>query len=282
MNTITLIAHNRPSYTAQTIMGLTEALLNTVNPVFDKLIFSIDPGNSEVVDVCEKAAEVLANGSVIECVVYVNKGRLSDDGTIAVATNTELALMRAFEENDSDFNLSIEDDAVLTPDATLIAEWFLRCHGGPTSGYLLMSMCNHRDFGRNRNPGTIPNDPSYIAEAAHITSPFAWCLSRYQWPFVRDSWNKKIKFPMGWDWSLSYAMRLEKKRALHPVLSRCRNIGREGGVHESVETFDHSQLGLTYSDGTYSGDYRIVARIPDSELEQLDPWMTLELGRSSR
>jgi hypothetical protein len=282
VKTITIIAHDRPLYTAKVISALAEALIKPSEPAFDLLIMSVDPGCREVMEVCERAAKVLTESGVIECVVYVNVPRQSASPTDAVAENELLALSRAFDEHDSEFNLSLEDDAVLTPDSALLADWFYRCHGGPLSDYLLMAMCNHRDFGRGKNPGDVPDDPSYIAEAAHIAAPFAWCLSKWQWPFVRDSWNKKVVNPSGWDWSLSYAMRLAKRRALHPILSRCKNIGREGGVHESVESFDQSQGGLVYSDGTYEGDYKIVVRVPGSELERLEPWMLPELSLGSR
>ena len=282
MKTITMIAHDRPAYTAQAIGALAEALVKLDELTFDELIFSIDPGNDEVARVCERASQTLAESGIVECSVYVNASRQSASPTDAVAENELLALGRAFEDRDSDFNLSLEDDAVLTPDAALLAKWFWECHGGPASEYTLMAMCNHRDFGRGKNPGGIPDDPSYVAEATHISSPFAWCTSRWQWPFIRDHWNKKVVNPSGWDWSLSYAMRLDKRRALHPVLSRCKNIGREGGVHEYPEWFDQSQGGLVYSNGTYAGPYKVVAKIPDSELERLEPWMLPELERSKQ
>ena len=278
MKTVTLIAHSRPGYTAQAIGALAEALLKPDEPIFDKLIISIDPGNAEVETICNRMAEVLSTSGVIDCTVYVNAPRQSPSPTDAVAENELLALSRAFEEHGSEFNLSIEDDAILTPDAALLAKWFWECHGGPASKYTLMAMCNHRDFGHGENPGGVPNDPSYVAEASHIAAPFAWCMSKWQWPFVRDYWNKKVVNPSGWDWSLSYAMRLDKRRTLHPVLSRCKNIGREGGVHEYPEWFDKSQGGLVYSDGMYAGPYKIVVKIPDSELEKLEPWMLPEVA----
>ena len=278
MKTITMIAHDRPAYTAQAIGALAEALVKLDEPTFDELIFSIDPGNDEVVRVCERASQTLAESGVVECSVYVNAPRQSASPTDAVAENELLALGRAFEDRDSDFNLSLEDDAVLTSDAALLAKWFWECNSGPASDYTLMSMCNYANFGHGANPGGIPDDPSYMAETLGITSPFAWCLSRWQWPFIRDHWNKKVVNPSGWDWSLRYAMNVAGKKSLHPVLSRCKNIGREGGVHESPDSFDKSQVGLACSDGTYAGPYKIVARIPDSELAKLEPWMLPEVA----
>jgi hypothetical protein len=74
-------------------------------------------------------------------------------------------------------------------------------------------------------------------------------------------------------------MRLARSRALHPVLSRCKNIGREGGVNETSDTFDKTQTNLAYSDGEYCGHYKIVGRIPDAELAKFDDWMKPEYER---
>ena len=267
MKTVTFVAYNRPKYTARSILAFAAALCKEPD-FFDQLIFSIDPGCDEVVSVCEAAATALS--SLLDVELYVN------DQLLGVAMNPLAALTRAFEVHDSSFNLHLEDDACLTPDAISFAKWFYLGHGGPLSNYLLASMCNHRDFGRGVNPGRVPNDPSYIAEAAHLPAPFAFCLSRWQWPFVQSTWCCKKLPPDGWDYSLSYAMRFAKHRALHPVLSRCKNIGREGGVHESNKSYDAVNEGLTHSDGSYSGNYKIVVRVPDSELVKIDPWMVLE------
>ena len=272
MRTVTLVAHDRPSHTAKAICALTDAILKSDEQIFDTLILSIDPGCQEVTDVCDKAAEMLSNAGVINCALYVNKEKFGVSG------NTLVALSRAFEEHGSDFNLSIEDDAILTPDAALLAQWFDDKYGGEESTYTLFSMCNHRAFGRGENPGNIANDPAYLVESLLITSPFAWCLPACHWPFVQDSWDRKTLPPNGWDFSLSFSMRLAKRRALHPILSRCQNIGKTG-VHSNPEDFKRTEEGIIHSDGSYAGPYKIVGRVPDSEFNVVDDWMVAELQR---
>jgi hypothetical protein len=139
-------------------------------------------------------------------------------------------------------------------------------------------MCNHRAFGRGENPGNIANDPAYLVESLLITSPFAWCLPACHWPFVQDSWDRKVLNPSGWDFSLSFSMRLARRRALHPILSRCQNIG-ETGVHSNPENFKRTEEGIIHSDGSYAGPYKIVGRVPDSEFNVVDDWMVAELQR---
>ena len=278
MNTVSIVAHSRPLYTRQVISGLIGALAKLPERFFDLLIFSIDPGYPEVLDVCESGAKVLAKSDLIDCEVVVNAPSRFGAPIDAIAANVGGALHRAFETHDSSFHVSLEDDAVLTPDSLLLARWFHEAHGGPLSDYSLFSFCNHRDYGRGQQPEIPESDPSLVAESARITSPFAWSLTRWQWPMVAESWNSKICFPRGWDYSLSLAMRLNRQRALHPVLSRCRNVGREGGTNETASSYDETQGNLIYSDGSYAGPYRVAVRIPDPELEQLDDWMVAEVN----
>lgn len=279
MKTITLIAKDRPIYTANALTGIADALIYLAEnscPTYDKLIVSLDPvqlpegvkPHSETEIVCEKICQMLCESGLIECEIYTNKMQFGVGG------NHSLALHRAFEEHRSDYNVLVEDDAVLSPDALLLANWFYSMHGFPQDKYTLLSLCNHRDFGPSQT--AIASDPSYLAESLHITSPFACGFTKWQWPFIKASWNCKTKFPTGWDWSLSFAMRLERRRAIHPVLSRCQNIGRENGTNETPQTFDKTQLGLKYSDGSYQGDYLVVAQLDDMDLYKLDDWMISE------
>jgi hypothetical protein len=270
MRTVTVVAHNRPQYLSMVMQSLLDALVSESVPMFEEVIICVDPGNPSVLRVADEAAYFTSSQGIAGCHVYENSCKFG------VAGNPLVAMQRAFEEHGSDLNLALEDDACLRPDALRLSSWFHESHGGPLSDYTLMSMCNHREFGRGSNPGGMPDDPEMLAESGIITSPFAWCATRWQWPFIKSSWHRKRVAPTGWDFSLSYAMRLEQRRALHPVLSRCQNIGREGGVHESPESFDETQLGLVYSDGKSSGSYRIVARLQDGELAKLDDWMLPE------
>ena len=246
MNTVTIVAYNRPTYTMESIRALAETICHYGKNFFDLLIFSIDPGNRDVFTLCEAAGKILAEEGIIDCKIYRNVQKFG------VAGNPQIALQRAFEEHGSDFNLAIEDDASLKPDAVRLAAWFKENYGGPLSEYMLMAMCNHNPGGLT-DPRLV-NNPAIISEATFITSPFAWCCSKHQWPFFKYVWNKKQKPPNGWDWSMSYHMRLCHKLTLHPMLSRCQNIGREGGANETPETFDKTQLNIVYSDGSYDGE----------------------------
>lgn len=273
MRMVSLVAYNRPDYTAQAINGVANALLtcNEVGRPYDLFAISIDPSpRLKVVEaICIEMASILSEGGVVDCKVYRNVVKMGVGG------NHFIAQQRAYEEHGADHNVLIEDDAVVTPDALVLADWFFEKYGHPLSDYLLLGMCNHRDFGTPR--ANMPDHPQYLAEALHIPSPFAFAMSNHQWPFVKATWHMKKKYPVGWDWSLSMAMRMSRRKCLHPVLSRCKNIGREDGTNETPATFDQTQVGIRYSPGDYLGPYEVAARMEDSQLLRPDPWMVAEL-----
>lgn len=275
MKTVTIVAGNRAMYTAHALGAVAKSLMSAGEGSFDKLIVSIDPDeegkvNADVEMVCEKSLEVITSVGLIDCHLYTNIKRMGLGG------NHIVTLQRAFEEHKSDFNVMVEDDAVLKLDAIPLANWFYEEHGGPFSEYLLLSMCNHRAFGRGRNPGDIPDDPSFLAEATHITAPFAWATSKWKWPFIKATWNRKKLPPNGWDWSLSYYMALTKQKSLHPILSRCENIGREGGSNETSASFERTQTGIVFSDGSYDGEYVVAAKFPFENIGKMEEWMMSE------
>lgn len=170
--------------------------------------------------------------------------------------------------------VKIEDDAVLTPDALEVADFFFNTverNEDLMSRWTLMSLCAHGSKERAH--------PSRIREHGHITSPFAFCIHRHHWPFIERVWNCKVRPPYGWDWSLTYAMRLEGRRAVAPVWSRCENIGREGGVHDTPESFDAAQVGVSFSDGAETPIFSIE-KISDPV--KLEPWMEEEYAFGTR
>jgi hypothetical protein len=184
-----------------------------------------------------------------------------------------------FEELGANFNVAIEDDALLSPDALELALWFAENHGTGEGRYQFLNLCDHYQYrGQGKNRNDVPEDASLVAETGDLSSPFAWCLPKRSWPFVKRHWNKNQRSISGWDWSIRFGMRMEGVVALTPVLSRCRNVGRLDGTHENRDTF-RAQIGLNHSDGSCRGGYRVVNPIADEDLRRLDAWMIPELPR---
>jgi len=266
VKTITLVAYKRPVYAAEVLRNL--ACCRKIDQ-FDQLLIFIDPGYDEVADVCHE----FSNKLTIPVKVKVNEQLLG------VAGNPMRAYSRVFDELGTDFNVAIEDDAVLSPDALELALWFCSHHGSADSRYTFLNFCDHYNYrGAGRNKGNAPDDLSLIAESTFFTSPFAWCFTRDAWPFVKRNWNRNQRSINGWDWSIRFAMRMEGRISLTPVVSRCQNIGELDGTWETGETF-WVQRGLRYSDGSYHGDFALVNPVTQREAVVVDRWMIPELAR---
>jgi len=266
VKTLTLVAYKRPAYTAQVLTALTRCRRLAE---FDRMAIFIDPGVAEVANVCRAFTYQLP----LPVKVTVNETRLG------VADNPIGAYRYVFDELGTDFNVAIEDDAVLSSDALELALWFYARHCCADSRYAFMNLCDHDQYrGTGLNAHGVPEDPSLLAESVRLSSPFAWCYSKSVWPFVKKNWNKNVRSIWGWDWSLRLAMRMEGMISLTPVVSRCQNIGRLDGTWENEETF-RVQLGLRYSDGSYRGDYALVNPVSDREARVLEKWMLPEVPR---
>lgn len=258
MKTITLVAYKRPAYTNEVLRHL--ACCRKLDQ-FHRLCIFIDPGNDEVVEVCRARRQSFS----IPVELTVNEKLLG------VAQNPVRAYTFVFEELSTDFNVAIEDDAALTPDALELALWFYANHGSPSSRYSFLNLCDHYDYrGAGMNRGNVAEDPSLLAESINLSSPFAWCFTRHSWPFVKRNWNKNTRSIWGWDWSMRFGMRMEGRIALTPVVSRCQNIGRMDGTFETGQTF-WVQQGLRYSNGSYQGDFSLVNPVTERGCAQAQP-----------
>jgi hypothetical protein len=266
LKTITFVAYKRPAYTAEALRQLAEC---RGLEQFDLVLISIDPGNDEVVSVCREWAA----GVPIEVRIEVNEEHLG------VAGNPLRAYSTVMEELGSEFNLAVEDDALLTPDALELALWFFRRHAAK-GRYAFLSLCDHYEYrGPGHNKGGVAENASLLAETSNLSSPFAWCFTAAEWPFLKRHWDTNTRSIGGWDWSIRFGMRIEGRVALAPVLSRCRNIGEKDGTHDTPETWAQIQAGMNHSDGSYLGDYEIVNPVSDAEARTLNPWMIPELAR---
>lgn len=270
MNTISMLLHGRP----ELLQDAVSSLINCDNLAnFHKLVFSIDPGHprqKEVAGAAKAVANVLEKQGIIECSVITAPHHMG------LVKHPITVLSHCFNALGSELHVQLEDDAHLKSDGLRLALWFKQ-NSKYMPDALLLSMCNHRAFGKGQQKQIPENDPSIIVESPYITSPFAWALNQVNWPTVERYWGFKRFAPTAWSFSLSMGMRMSKKVGLHPALSRCQNVGREGGVHETPDTFDNSQVGLMYQDAKYDGPYVLRARVDREDLKMYDDWMVSEL-----
>jgi hypothetical protein len=237
---ITICAYNRPEY----LRAVLASLLNSLNtcPAYSKphIVIGIDPGGSRADQVRSVAT------SFISAVHPVLKPELIGwPEHLGVAEHPRRMLQHAYAERQSEFNLHLEDDTVLSPDALNLAEWFrsdrYKDPQLPIPGQCLCLSLFSRSTDLGTCPATVRFRPDFGA--------WGWCAPHISWwLWFSHYWNMKRERPIGFDWSASLMMHRYELWALEPALSRVRNIGREAGEHQSPADYDRDTAGLVCAD----------------------------------
>jgi len=234
VKTITLVLSNRLLYAREVIESL------RLNNTRDYHLFAaIEPGypeTPELVEICEKI-------DFLPTTISVNKQRFG------VNWNNYHVFNKVFEQG-SDFNVALEDDTVLSPDALNLADWFF-CSPA-CSHYVLLNFYN------------FSSDHDYPLSVVEYDSMFPWA-----WAFTRPMYERWLKPEWMndssiWDASVERVMRLNNLVSLRPVLSRSRNIGRCGGTYETPEHWDTWHAGRCSSNRPSSFDlqtYHVATNI---------------------
>ena len=215
MKSITLVACNRPAYTQQVLDSI------KANDRYGYHLFiAVEPGCQEVVDLCKR-------------VDFMPTTVIENPTKLGINYNQKSAYERAFFDG-SEFNVALEDDTVLAPDALDLANWF---HALPwRDRYLLMNLFN---------TSKTAERPSEV-EKTDAMCPWGWCFTRKQWNhWLCPNWMSDAR---GWDFSIVEMMRRLNFKSLTPIVSRTRNIGREGGANHTPELHDIAFKGLVMND----------------------------------
>jgi len=201
--TITLTCKNRPDYTQKVINSLKEQ-----NKKLDdwKLYINIDPGCKEVLDICKKI-------DFIETDIKIFK---SDEPNIRkrIDKNTYDVMERTFSDG-SDFNLYLEDDVIMSPDALNLMDWYTK---QDLTDIASLSLCNLWD--------RIDMPDENLVYRVRCMSGWGFVISKLQFErYFKPAWLKKPS----WDKAIAnYIRTFEKVYNLVPQLSRTSNIGEKG------------------------------------------------------
>ena len=222
--TITLTAHNRPHYLRRVIDALRRNALEGYS-----LYCQLEPGCGECLEICRTI-------DFLPCEVIVNKCRLG------VRENPYALLARVFEQG-SAFNVYLEDDVVLSPDAFDLANWFAQLQ----HAYVLC-LCF-------MNYGSNSDDPLRVTTGSF--NALGFCLTNHAWnTYFAPHWHADER---GWDWSITSLHAAHPElRVLQPTLGRSNHIGRTGGTFCTPEFHDRVFAGQTISDRRWSGSFSVV------------------------
>jgi hypothetical protein len=170
------------------------------------------------------------------------------------------ALSSAFEAG-SDFNLHLEDDFLLSPDAVDLANWYYNNYKDKPLTYMSYGM-----FGFN------PRGDDYNAlEEVDFFEGLGWAVFKENWEACyRDSWwdeslAKKYYNAYGWDWNIQAYFRDHKCKAIRPLINRTQHNGRIGGTCCTVQHHDKHYVPLKWNTTTRETEFKIVGASDETE-----------------
>jgi hypothetical protein len=231
MKTLTLVANNRLHYLSQMVESLKENNFDGYT-----LYIGVEPDDESVVAYCQDL-------DFMPIHLTINAKRLGVGG------NPLATISRAFDAG-SEFNVALEDDLILSPDALDLANWFYALPS--VKNYLCLNLFNYK---------SAPEHGAVVEEAHHFV-PLGWAATRRAWQYwIKPNWTGDVR---GWDFAVNKAWESTRRiKLLQPRLSRANHLGREGGVHCSTQYHDKTFAGLAISGGTQRG-YHLQAEPPVS------------------
>jgi len=164
----------------------------------------------------------------IEVKITLNTSKLG------VRKNPFSIIEKAFDDG-SEFNIHLEDDIKLSPDAICLANWYYEKfkHSNEYSAYGFF----------NKNSSYDSYEKLTVVKNRFFG--LGWCCYKRDWiDIFKKYWfddniaSKHFGRSKGWDWAVSGAFIEFGKKQLLPTLSRSIHIGREGGTHCTAKYHD--------------------------------------------
>lgn len=169
-------------------------------------------------------------------------------------------LNAAFEAG-SDFNIHLEDDFLLAPDAINLANWYYNKYNTAPLTYMSYGMFG---FG--------PRGEDYSAlEEVPFFEGLGWCAFKENWmACYKNSWfddTLAIKYfnAYGWDWAVQAFFREYGCKALRPLINRTQHNGRVGGTCCTVEHHDKHYTPLKWNKTEKITEFRIIGVSEETE-----------------
>lgn len=217
MKTISITAFNRPEYLKRTLNTLS---LNVLRG-YDKLYCGIEPGNQEVFEICRD-------------IKFIPTEIILNEEIYGVRKNPYKLLDRLFDDG-SEFNVYLEDDIDLSPDAIELANFFYK--NFKNDEFMGCSFHNYNSSKSDKSKCIAIQEMVAIAFALFKTAWTKWWKPNW----FSDEIAKEYKIGgIGWDWSIRAALRKYNKQFLTPIYSRVTHTGRFGGIHCNPQ--DHIRL----------------------------------------
>lgn len=163
-------------------------------------------------------------------------------------------LSYAFNNLKTDFNLHLEDDFLLAPDAVNLANWYCENFKDKPMSYMSYGM-----FGFNPRG----EDYSALEEVPHFEG-LGWCAFKENWEacysksWFDDTLARKYFNAYGWDWAVQAYFKEYKCKALRPLINRTQHNGRNDGTCCTTQHHDQHYTPLKWNKTEKVKEFRIV------------------------
>jgi hypothetical protein len=143
----------------------------------------------------------------------------------------------------SDFNLHLEDDFLLSPDAIDLANWYYETFKYKPITYMSYGLFNWSSKGDDFSGVTT-------APAFH---GLGWGAFKENWEscygkvWYDDELARKHANAYGWDWAVQAAFKEFNYKSIIPLISRTAHVGRVDGTCCTVSFFDATYTGLVWN-----------------------------------
>jgi hypothetical protein len=207
-----------------------------------RILIAVDPSPA-----AEEALQVVAKTLIgRDYEATVNADRLG------ISQNPLRLIERAFDRG-SRLNLHLEEDLLLSPDATALSSWYQENH---RPEWLCLSLI----AGGCASAGFLSNSdfPDLLFDG-HTFNSLGFAVRHEEWQrYMRPAWTNEPRrivqydgaLTGGWDWSIyAMLMRHPNLRTLQPVLARSTHNGRLGGEHCTPQFHDAAFAGLPIHSG---------------------------------
>lgn len=169
------------------------------------------------------------NDEVRRAVFYVN------DGKKGVRANPYGVLDFVFNYG-SEINIYLEDDIIISPDVTKIAEWFNKLD--VNTDILAVKLINEGCISES-NPDRFILSKDSFAALGLIIKKDSW-FKHFKPNWFKNYVNEQGVEIEGWDWMIHRGLLIPNHElyTIYPEFSRSNHTGREGGTHCSVDFHD--------------------------------------------
>lgn len=203
-------------------------------------------------EACQPCIDILENSPLpIKILRKPNSIGRRDHG--GARDNMYNVLNHVFTEMNSEFNVHLEDDFILSPDMFDLANWHYKNFKDAPLTYMSYGLFSWASAGEDYEGLTK-------AESFH---GLGWCAFKENWDicygkyWYDDDLARKYADAFGWDWAMQAAFKEFNWHSLVPSISRTFHDGRIDGTCCTLDFYDKTYTNLVWNKDKVVKDFII-------------------------